>query len=341
MDSWIEFGTTKSGGWIIAIEVDAGRSLSDPWPPPSDEPLFLVGVSHYKCMQAARAQIRGGQVGVAEDASIMYLDEGNPDEMIDFSSNAKADECPFCQYSYSPLSKEDVYPRWLLRELTRRGARARDARGKVRSSLPRLIVPICMDCNNTWMSVLENNASSILLAINDETRDIDSFEQRQLAFWAEKTAFLLDLASGDSVIPRGFAHSMKIHRRPHPGVHVWIAAYNDGSDVLAVERWRIMAEQEDAVIAQCITFTVGRVIFQVLFPNCEGDLSPLEDFEQAVLQIWPPKDSLINWPPPWCFDRNSLKALAKRIYDNRDPVIMDVTLQAATRSRPEALPKMP
>ncbi|GAA0478084.1 hypothetical protein Aca07nite_44930 [Actinoplanes capillaceus] len=73
----------------------------------------------------------------------------------------------------------------------------------------------------------------------------------------------------------------------------------------------------------------------MLVPLAEGDLSPLETFNNSVDQIFPLKESEIVWPPPFQFDGESLVVLARRVYDNREPVRMEVTLRRTNVRRPE------
>ncbi|HEU5161338.1 MAG TPA: hypothetical protein VFU43_30375 [Streptosporangiaceae bacterium] len=325
-------GGTKSGSWVMAIGVDAGRAFADEFPPPEHESLVFLGVSHYACLPQAVERIRANQIKFSDDPYIFFAEQiSNTPDRFDMGSPVQTRECPFCQ-SNGPFSKEHIYPKWFLKELKSRGARfTRDGRVVKRFSGP--TTRVCMDCNNNWMAVLEKNTKDVLLALVYETRLVDQREQAVLAFWAVKVALLLDASNSKPVVPRGFGHSLMIQKRPHRGMHVWVAAYNDGSDALAAHQWKIMAESDNEVIALCVTFAVGRVVFQVLIPFLEGTLAPLEDFGGSVLPIWPVQLDMIDWPPPYYFDRDSLVALAKRVYDNREPVEMRVTLTQAIRRR--------
>ncbi|MGW1450169.1 hypothetical protein ACWCO3_18060 [Micromonospora sp. NPDC002411] len=221
------------------------------------------------------------------------------------------------------MTEEDIFPRWLLRELQKRGYK--DARSGGIKPITGPKTPVCADCNNGWMSVVENDARQLILSLVDFARPITPREQQTLALWATLKALVIDSAS-TRLTPRGFGHDLKIKREPHQGIYVWIAAYADPNEPLKVAPWIIHAEKSDEVIATCLTFTVVKVAFQVLVPHSPGDLSPLEDFMGSVEQIWPPRSEDMTWPPPYRFDRHSLPALASRVYDNREPVRMEVTL---------------
>ncbi|MEV0725872.1 hypothetical protein AB0I37_24215 [Micromonospora purpureochromogenes] len=221
------------------------------------------------------------------------------------------------------MTGEDIFPRWLLRELQKRGYKDGRSGGVKPITGPKTLV--CADCNNGWMSVVENDSKDLILSLVDDARPITPREQRTLALWAMLKALVIDSAS-TRLAPRGFGHGLKIKREPHRGTYVWIAAYADHNEPLMVMPWIIYAEESGEVLAVCLTFTIVKVAFQVLIPYSEGDLSSLEDFMGSVEQIWPAQDENITWPPPYRFDGHSLPALASRVYDNRGPVRMEVTL---------------
>ncbi|MFD4502724.1 hypothetical protein [Streptomyces sp. NPDC058457] len=159
---------------------------------------------------------------------------------------------------------------------------------------------------------------------------------------AAKMAVLMD-AIGDNIVPHGVGQGLEIHRQPHHGIRVWIAAYHDPNPLALVSRPIYMPrnDQRGELLGLCVTFSVVKVAFQVLIPFFDGNLAPLEDFRDSVLQIWPPSSPLLDWPPPLRFDQKSIQALAVRINDNREDVTMEVTLSVAERVRraPSAEPE--
>lgn len=332
-DSWVRIMGTRSGTWLMAIGVDPARSLGDGLPPPKGENVSFLGVVHRACSGEARDRIRSGQITFEDNLTPVLVETLDTSDCLpDLSGPTRPGECPFCQFPTTPLTAEDIYPKWFLRELKRREARMfRNGRWTRRIVGP--TTPVCGDCNNTWMSVLEKDTKDIVLAMTEQTRLIDVEDQELLATWATKTALLLDIAGGNPVIPKGFGHDLNIKRRPHPAIQVWIAAYSDSSSALVMHRWNVLEVDRDRAMASYITFTIGRIAFQVFFPFLKGSLAPLDDFAGNVVGIWPPKSRHIDWPPNYYFDKVSLEALAKRGYDNREPVVMSVTLSRAGRTR--------
>jgi hypothetical protein len=326
-DAWVQFGGTRSGSWLIAIGTAAGLSVSDPLPPPASEDVVLLGVAHKDCIKQARDRLRLGAVELDDVLPALMLDiPAKDDPSLRVNLPAAVNSCPFCGVSGGRMTVEDIFPMWLMKELRRRGARPLDGRPTRHIVGP--TTPVCADCNNNWMSVLENDVKDALLSLVDHARPINAQEQLLLATWATMKAILFETLLSTRNVPRGFAHDLRIDRKPHRGTYVWIAAYCDGTGNLQVIPWLIFAEDSDDIIAVCITFTVVKVVFQVLIPFMEGDLSPkVESFFDSVKMIFPrPTENLI-WPLPYCFDESSIKALSCRIYDNREPVIMDVTMR--------------
>lgn len=321
-------GGTRSGSWLIAIGVGAAQMFADPLPPPRQEDLLLLGVAHRGCLETARDNLRRRLAPLEAELpriSVEEFDEHDP--KLDMHLPAEEESCPFCQGRDQRITQEDIYPLWLMRELRQRGARVlRD--GKPARKFAGPTTATCADCNNTWMSVLENDVKERILSLIEHARPVELSEQRLLALWATMKAILFDAATEAPLIPRYFGHELRIHREPHVGTYVWMAAYGDSSDALTVRRWVVHAKDSEEVIAVCVTFSVFRVAFQVLVTFYDGELSPLEDFRGSVQQVWPLVEA-ISWPPPFYFDRESIRALACRVYDNREPVVMNVTLQAS------------
>ncbi|GAB2497460.1 hypothetical protein GCM10027063_40910 [Promicromonospora xylanilytica] len=327
--SWVEIGGTRSGRWLIGTRVDVGRMFADPLPPPNDEQLYMLGVAHSSCLPTAVALLRARSTQLADDLTEMDVEPIIGGRVHENWLPAPPGRCPFCLDPEAQFTDEDIYPKWLVREMEQHGIRSTDPRQR-RISWP--TTPVCQRCNNTWMSVLENDVKAVLIPLFHQVRSLDEHAQGRLALWAAKMAVLMDVASGN-IVPHGAGQGLEIYRRPHHGMHVWIAAYHDTNPLAFVSRPIYMPgnDRKNAFLGLCVTFSVVKVAFQVFIPFSDGDLSPLEDFHGSVLQIWPPISTLLDWPPPFRFDQTSVQALAVRINDNREDVTMEVNLSAAER----------
>jgi hypothetical protein len=117
---------------------------------------------------------------------------------------------------------------------------------------------------------------------------------------------------------------------------VWVGAYTGNKDLLTVMPRHIWSpdRSEASPIAYCVTFTVFRLVFQVLVPMSPGSLAPLESFGGSVMQSLPFETHARRWPPPFSFDPDSIQALAVRVNDGRGSVQMTVAMNATGVVRP-------
>jgi hypothetical protein len=330
-NSWVELGGTRSGSWLIGTRVDVGRAFADPLPAPGDEQLYMLGAAHRSCLATAVGLLRAGRAQLADELTVMDIEPITGDRVHENWLPPPPGRCPFCSDPHGQPTDEDIYPKWLVREMKRHGIRSTDPLRR-RISWP--TTPVCQHCNNTWMSALENDVKDILTPMFHQVRSLDEHAQGRLALWAAKMAVLMD-AVGGNIVPHGAGQGLEIYRQPHHGMLVWIAAYHDPNPLALVSRPIYMPGEDPKheLLGLCVTFSVVKVAFQVFIPFFDGDLAPLEDFHGSVLQIWPPTGPRLDWPPPFRFDQTSIQALAVRINDNREDVTMEVNLSAAVRVR--------
>jgi hypothetical protein len=116
--------------------------------------------------------------------------------------------CIFCNEGLINKSREHVFPLWLLKYLSIEGVIISpthsdkitgDTKSKRRHDLSNFVSGgICEQCNNGWMSDLENAAKPILIDLIDlkkETKDLSRDERMVISRWATKTIYVLNLAS--------------------------------------------------------------------------------------------------------------------------------------------------
>jgi hypothetical protein len=261
--AWLEIFGTPSGSWLAAAPVSAGQMVAtDPNViPPS---TFILGVAHEACMKEVVARIRRGDVVFQADLSAALFDI--PPTMTSMNRPSNGTECPFCDnFGRAALTDEHLWPAWMLREFEARGATSDGSGRRRKPAIP--VVSVCADCNNRWLSVLENDSKPLLLRMWTESLMLDPQEIELLAVWATKTAVALDAYDLPS-IPRGFAHDLRIGRRPSPGVWVWAAAFAGPTRYATAWRTDVqLAELGDIPGPHgiAVTFTAGPILFQVLF----------------------------------------------------------------------------
>jgi len=332
---------TRDGSWLAVLGVAAGRGYGDSEVPPPGVQVYELGVCHAACWPLALRSLRTQSVSLPEALPAILAEEIDPaSPMLNLMAPVAQDTCPFCEEFVKDPSKEDIFPQWLIKELIAAGARVKI--GGLWSTKP--VGPTtyaCRDCNNTWMSTLEQDARPLLERMFFEAT-LNGEDRLILAKWATMKAFLADASRDRPVIPRGFARDLKTTKLPHEGIQVWAGAFHDTTNFLTALQWDIYAEEgsEDPnlVIATCVTLIVYRVVLQVSIPFYREMRTTPEDFNNSVLAIWPGGKDDVHWPPPYYFDNESVNAVVTRIYDNREPVVSNVTLNSTRIVAPQRSP---
>jgi hypothetical protein len=182
-----------------------------------------------------------------------------------------------------------------------------------------ITAPVCVTCNNRWLSVLEHDVQPVLRPlILGEARTLTSDEQWLLATWVTKMVLMLDLGGGSPFIPTGFYYDFRLRRDPFPGQVVWLGAYRDShyaawASQRALHLGISTSEPPNAFVS---TFTAFRVVFQVVGHLTRGNMHVNDGrlLAAALERIWPPRGESIDWPPrKLAFGDDSLTELAQSI----------------------------
>jgi hypothetical protein len=119
-------------------------------------------------------------------------------------------------------------------------------------------------------------------------------EQHVVATWAAKTALMLDLASGDPVVPLGFYYELRQRREPPSGQGVFLAAYNGSSWAIRTHLKRLGGDEPHGFACTCNIF---RLVFQVCGSFMrEAHLDDRRKLTIGLLRIWPAEDEDVSWP---------------------------------------------
>ena len=242
--------------------------------------------------------------------------------------------CVFCG-TVGSLSDEHVVPKWVRKALQiREPVREFSGPAYVSAAETLAIVfhEVCVSCNTGWMESLERDACPVLGplllgAAPGTSRVLDPDQQAILATWAVKTSLLLALSKfrGQDYgwIPASTLHWLYRHhdaRMPPPGTRVWLAGFS-ASEVPASVQAACLYDASRDPAAQCVTFSVGCVLFQVFAtgqtdadpsPDNEAWLAPKGLYTSALLQI-APSCSPLRWPPGVVFGVGDREALAGRL----------------------------
>lgn len=183
---------------------------------------------------------------------------------------------------------------------------------------------LCQRCNNVQLGRLEEWAKEALLPLIVGNRaNILPGGQQLLATWAAKTAMIAEhFRPIDSGIPQDDrTWLLQKMAPPRKGWFVWIAAYNGTAwRDLAIYQGRMgvsltpVARPSAAPhYAQATTFGLGHVLFCVVSSSAPA----IEQFAgreaQGMIQIWPPQERSILWPPSRLLNDHDANAVANII----------------------------
>jgi hypothetical protein len=247
--------------------------------------------------------------------------------------------CVFCGTTtgrISDLTDEHAVPKWARNAfdiqdwITLTIGRGPDSSTKEQVGRIRhlnIVLPkqLCHRCNNVWLAGLERAVQPILqpMALLAEPRvDLDPAAQNLLAFWAVKTAFLLELALRQNRYDRrpikGYVATdqelawLWAHSEPPPRSMVWLGAWDCQREIpVNYEPSNAPLPTEDGtpVAGHLTTFTLGFAAFQVFTVDflaadqhraVAWNTHAPDSLTHALTRIWPqqlvPCD--ITWPPP-------------------------------------------
>jgi hypothetical protein len=238
-----------------------------------DEKLFVLGIAHQRCIDATRARLEAGSVRLPAELPALEIEQGDHVPLPPYTLNKPAEisACPFCD-SLDGFTREHVWPGWYSKELQARGAILTG--DIIVNNRIEVTVPVCGDCNNTWMSVLEGDAQQLLLSMANAATGsrppvkLSADNQARLATWAVKTAYLID-AYQAPVVPRGFLHERALQRVPNAWTVVWVGGYTPDVPLRAEKRaldfpTTTGEPTNNSPNAFAITFTILNTLFQIV-----------------------------------------------------------------------------
>ena len=317
-DAHCLIGGSRDGSVVVAIDAEPLLSVAtDVAQLYGRRDLYLLGVAHRACVPLARRRLEAQAVVVPEVLPQLVTEE-ETDPLPALHLPAEAGSCAFC--GSVDTTDEHVFAKWVSRELTHHvPLQLTTEHGTRRVRTIDITAPVCKTCNTRWLSVLEHDVKPILgPMIRGEDRTLLPEQQRLVATWAVKTAFMFDLASVEPVIPVGFYHSLR-QRRTAPSSHiVWLGAYLGSTKaVWAMHRpLHLGISGDEPANAFVTTFTAFRCVFQVVGHFTVGGATFNEGrpLSLGLWPIWPPRKDSIRWPRDGlAFSDETLEQLAASI----------------------------
>jgi hypothetical protein len=246
-------------------------------------------------------------------------------------------KCAFC-HDEAKLSGEHVWSDWMNRVLpaipyqfTRENETGEPDRWKTRSLNQKLPV-VCENCNNGWMSDLENlHARPAMkdLITSDKGTLLSPERLRSIAIFAFKSAVIVDHAlvpnpkfrdrepffSADS--RTAFRQSLVIPA----GVQMWLGAFKEeGHGILRALYHASPPEVEHGFESYVLTYGVGFVLFQVVVtrwlgigvPGFRPSVRQSRVWNKFTLPLWPSDGRSALWPPDKQFTLRTVSQFSRR-----------------------------
>lgn len=302
-DPWIEIIGKLDGSWLSFHGIEpAVAAVTDENDIP-DREVYLLGWAHQSCVMKAIDRIESGTADLPQNPQPIQVEAGDHivfDETLHLAADRQS--CPFCD-SREAMSDEHVWPRWYSRWLGEQGVTLNPGPNVRRLSID-VTAKICASCNNTWLSVLENDAGTLLKKMSVAARGIANnlsltdADQKLAATWAAKTSYMIDAATEAPTIPRGYFHSLRLQKAPHEGSGVWVGRMSLPLAAKYERRFQLL-EGNGQISAVVTTFSIANLVFQVYSTMFIGQVTlPFigDQIDQAMTQIWPKLTDSAEWP---------------------------------------------
>ena len=238
----------------------------------------------------------------------------------------------FCRDQVS--SREDIWPQWLTKRFPLSEASRMEAErgghklGSWQKKTPQLLPVqcVCRNCNNGWMSKLENEMKPIVDSILDEKiRTLSASSQAVIAVWAIKTAMALEALYPE----REFFYSenerqnMRAISTIPERTSVWIAKCVNQPNLYSVGKDLRTAPGSNEAKAFVTTMAFGSLALQTISIKTTANLSKkiqitydIRDgpWDSILLRVWPLISYSQQWPPRYGLDGKwGLEALTERL----------------------------
>jgi hypothetical protein len=220
-------------------------------------------------------------------------------------------DCLFCNNSAG--SQEHLWAAWIHKreDFGPLKVTIGNSKQEIRNDPEQKIDTVCGDCNNGWMSRIENkNKPIIACTLQDLTIPLDRQQQTLLSNWALKTAMVFDSVKNPESNPRFYLKSDCVifrQQRIMPNrVRIWIGRYSlsslgaYGTDVAIV-----FPGDSKIGIGTATTIVIGHLAAQVFAMRVNpehrskeiADVQPKTgDWDDMLVQIWPITKQSVIWP---------------------------------------------
>jgi hypothetical protein len=222
-------------------------------------------------------------------------------------------KCLFCENSAN--TREHVWPDWIIRSLgPQEPIRRTGVDGSVNEFSGSLTVKcVCDDCNNGWMSLLENKVRTFLdQVLHNQPTSLDLEQQKLLSLWAVKTAMVIEALKAKFASRCYLRSDCELLRTQSviPGrTKVWIGKFYKSN--LLVLGTDLGIDNMDTIRGGRVSITTivaGHLVLQIVHARFSAELNntPINipyrggPWEELLVSVWPPKE-VVKWPPAKLF----------------------------------------
>lgn len=223
-------------------------------------------------------------------------------------------DCVFCGNNREK-SKEHIWPKWLQKKIAGKTigkfsgthismSSVRVMSQRMQSGESLVFGNVCKDCNNGWMSILENDFKDCFVKIKKDYSKMSNLTKKErnlISIWGLKTAMMINSGSNyRKIIPKHHFEHLNNHLQIPKNVKVDIA-YINSNDKL---RWqqsnftmssKKMSEYEKrdpydlTKNSYSITMQIDRLGIKVLYyKDCkENGFTIKESNDSKAIRIWP------------------------------------------------------
>ena len=208
---------------------------------------------------------------------------------IDCLVRDPAEPCLLCRRVDRPITREHVFPRWLVRQVHGSRLVSSDTSRPGPSAAPptrisRVTADVCADCNTGWMSVLEDSFQRAVFA-RPRVGTLPAPDRVTLSRWFTKTAVLLAHAHGASLVT-GTERQQLVGGMP-AGVEVFLARRRRPRQHLDFALGATVDDGGDTRRVRSVTILVDELVGQV---TAHGTLA-----SRHGTRLWPLRSHTMRW----------------------------------------------
>jgi hypothetical protein len=240
-----------------------------------------------------------------------------------------------CIFSgHDVLTKEDIWPQWMIKLLKKHPDEIVPMKAKRHTDPLRKWFKIgnralefkgvCQNCNNGWMSVLEDDTSPILTPmITNESVRLDSAQRLQLTQWTMKCAMLFEFIDGEGRFYTQDDRS-QFHETLVPVgdfVEIWLAHYSGTIFRAATDHRGVQLKGLSGrpYLGHIMTMVFGHLVIQILNIKCLAANDMTAGIKVKTEGEWAdfivnidPAIPFVQWPPKLSLDDSRLNAFSRR-----------------------------